>query len=74
MRIHRFYALSYSETVSPLPSKFVLQAGSEWARTAQRLILETLDTVTNENVMVGITFNVNGLNVYRESTGSSSTS
>lgn len=35
----RFYALAYSETVSQLPSKFVLSAGSEWAKVAQRLIL-----------------------------------
>lgn len=51
----RFYALAYSETVSQLPSKFVLSAGSEWAKVAQRLILEALDTVTNENLMVSAT-------------------
>lgn len=51
----RFYALAYSETVSRLPSKFVLSAGSEWAKVAQRLILEALDTVTNENLMVSAT-------------------
>jgi hypothetical protein len=50
--LYRFYALSYSETVTPLPSKFVLLAGNEWAKVAQRLILESLDTVTIENTRV----------------------
>lgn len=49
---HRFYALSYSETVTPLPSKFILLAGNEWAKIAQRLILESLDNVTIENLRV----------------------
>ena len=48
----RFHALSISEKVKQLPAKFVLSAGSEWAKIAQRLILETLDTVTIENLMV----------------------
>lgn len=50
----RFHALAYSETIHPLPPKIVLSAGGQWAKVAQRLILETLDTVTNENLMVSI--------------------
>ncbi|KAJ5287937.1 hypothetical protein N7478_003623 [Penicillium angulare] len=50
----QFHALSYSETVTPLPSKFVLMAGSEWAKKAQRLILEALDTVTIEKLMAAV--------------------
>lgn len=49
---YRFHALSYSETISPLPTKYVLMAGAEWAKSAQRLILEALDTVTIEKLMV----------------------
>lgn len=48
----RFYALSYSETVAPLPPRTILMAGSQWAKIAQRLILETIDIVTIENLMV----------------------
>ncbi|KAJ5682112.1 uncharacterized protein N7477_002052 [Penicillium maclennaniae] len=50
----QFYALAYSENVSQLSAKFVLSAGSEWAKAAQRLVLETLDTVTNENLMASV--------------------
>ncbi|KAJ5151336.1 uncharacterized protein N7482_010588 [Penicillium canariense] len=53
----QFYALAYSETVNPLPSRFVLLAGNEWAKVAQRLILETLDTVTIENLMAAVLLN-----------------
>lgn len=53
-RHERFYTLAYSETVTPLPSRFILLAGNEWARIAQRLILESLDTVTIENLRVGL--------------------
>ncbi|KAJ5579638.1 uncharacterized protein N7459_005623 [Penicillium hispanicum] len=50
----QFYALSYSETVAALPPKFVLLAGNEWAKTAQRLILETIDSVTIDNLMAAV--------------------
>ncbi|KAJ6104786.1 hypothetical protein N7523_011106 [Penicillium sp. IBT 18751x] len=50
----QFYALVYSENISQLPAKFVLLAGSEWAKAAQRLILESLDTVTCENLMASV--------------------
>lgn len=49
---YRFHALSYSETISPLATKYILMAGAEWAKIAQRLILEALDTVTIEKLMV----------------------
>lgn len=52
MTFARFYAFSYSETVAPLSPRFVLFAGRGWAKTAQRLILETIDSVTIENLMV----------------------
>ncbi|KAJ5937308.1 hypothetical protein N7454_004963, partial [Penicillium verhagenii] len=50
----QFHALSYSETMSPLPTKFILMAGAEWAKIAQRLILEALDTVTVEKTMASV--------------------
>ncbi|KAJ5369212.1 uncharacterized protein N7496_008972 [Penicillium cataractarum] len=53
----QFHALSYSETVSPLPSRFVLLAGNEWAKVAQRLILESLDSVTIENLRAAVLLN-----------------
>jgi hypothetical protein len=37
--------------MSPLPTKSVLMAGAEWAKIAQKLILEALDTVTIEKLM-----------------------
>jgi hypothetical protein len=48
----RFYALSYSETTAPLEPRFVLLAGTQWAKISQRLILETIDRVTIESLMV----------------------
>lgn len=48
----RFYTLSYSETTAPLEPKFVLFAGTQWAKIAQSLILETIDRVTIESLMV----------------------
>ncbi|KAK4862365.1 hypothetical protein LT330_010766 [Penicillium expansum] len=48
----QFYALSYSETTTSLEPKFVLLAGTQWAKIAQRLILETIDRVTIESLMV----------------------
>lgn len=50
----RYYALAYSENVSPLSPKFVLHVGGQWAKQAQRLILETLEVVTIDNLMVSI--------------------
>ncbi|KAJ6177297.1 hypothetical protein N7485_004211 [Penicillium canescens] len=50
----QFFALTYSETIAPLESKFVLHAGAEWAKIAQRIILEALDSVTIENLMAAV--------------------
>lgn len=50
----RYYALAYSENVSPLSPKFVLHVGGQWAKQAQRLILETLEIVTIDNLMASI--------------------
>ncbi|KAJ5994259.1 hypothetical protein N7451_009983 [Penicillium sp. IBT 35674x] len=50
----QFHALSYSETISPLPTKYILMAGAEWAKVAQRLILEALDIVTVEKLMASV--------------------
>ncbi|KAL4898550.1 fungal-specific transcription factor domain-containing protein [Aspergillus ambiguus] len=50
----QFYALNYSDTVTSLPSKFVLLAGNQWAKVAQRLILETLDTVSIDHTMAAV--------------------
>jgi hypothetical protein len=54
----RFLALNYSETIAPLPPKSVLFAGTQWAKITQRLILEALDTVTIENLMVCLSYEV----------------
>ncbi|KAJ5971510.1 uncharacterized protein N7479_001428 [Penicillium vulpinum] len=50
----QFYALSYSETTAPLEPKFILLAGTQWAKIAQRLILETIDRVTIESLMAAV--------------------
>ncbi|KAJ6186811.1 hypothetical protein N7519_001719 [Penicillium mononematosum] len=50
----QFYALSYSETTAPLEPKFVLLAGTQWAKISQRLILETIDRVTIESLMASV--------------------
>ncbi|OQE43592.1 hypothetical protein PENCOP_c003G02269 [Penicillium coprophilum] len=50
----QFHALSYSETTAPLESKFILLAGTQWAKIAQRLILETIDRVTIESLMAAV--------------------
>ncbi|KAJ5976673.1 hypothetical protein N7501_000015, partial [Penicillium viridicatum] len=50
----QFYTLSYSETTAPLEPKFVLFAGTQWAKIAQSLILETIDRVTIESLMAAV--------------------
>ncbi|KAJ5503751.1 hypothetical protein N7463_006625 [Penicillium fimorum] len=50
----QFYALSYSVTTAALEPKFVLLAGTQWAKVAQRLILETIDRVTIESLMAAV--------------------
>ncbi|CAG8879372.1 unnamed protein product [Penicillium nalgiovense] len=50
----QFYALSYSEKTAPLEPKFVLLAGTQWAKISQRLILETIDRVTIESLMAAV--------------------
>ncbi|KAJ5312173.1 hypothetical protein N7508_003003 [Penicillium antarcticum] len=50
----QFYSLTYSETKASLASKFILHAGAEWAKIAQRIILEALDSVTIENLMAAV--------------------
>ncbi|KAJ5254700.1 hypothetical protein N7497_007831 [Penicillium chrysogenum] len=50
----QFYALSYSETTAPLEPRFVLLAGTQWAKISQRLILETIDRVTIESLMASV--------------------
>ncbi|KAJ5974699.1 hypothetical protein N7481_011909 [Penicillium waksmanii] len=50
----QYYALAYSENVFPLSPKFVLHVGGQWAKQAQRLILETLEVVTIDNLMAAV--------------------
>lgn len=50
--IFRFYALDYSNTVHPLPSRFVLSAGNEWAKRSQDLIFGDLNDISVEKLMV----------------------
>ncbi|KAJ5206517.1 hypothetical protein N7472_002965, partial [Penicillium cf. griseofulvum] len=49
--LHVICALGAHETIAPLESKFILLAGTQWAKIAQRLILETIDRVTIESLM-----------------------
>jgi len=51
-RISRYHALAYGENVTSISPKAILHAGSQWAKQAQRLILETLEIVTIDNLMV----------------------
>lgn len=48
----QFYALEHSDTVQQLPIKFIRNAGSHWARTAQRLLLGNTDKISVEYLMV----------------------
>ncbi|KAJ6078605.1 hypothetical protein N7467_008358 [Penicillium canescens] len=52
--LHIVCALGAHETIAPLASKFILHAGAEWAKIAQRTILEALDSVTIENLMAAV--------------------
>ncbi|KAJ5683574.1 hypothetical protein N7462_006739 [Penicillium macrosclerotiorum] len=52
--LHIICALGAHETVNSLSSEFILMAGNEWAKEAQRLILETLDAVKVENLMAAV--------------------
>lgn len=51
-RVSRYHALAYGENVTSISPKAILHAGSQWAKQAQRLILETLEIVTIDNLMV----------------------
>ncbi|KAK5535011.1 hypothetical protein LTR23_008053 [Exophiala sp. CCFEE 6169] len=46
-----FYALEYSETIQSLPAKAIILAGSNWAKTARSLLLESIDEISVENLM-----------------------
>ncbi|KAK5251308.1 hypothetical protein LTS03_004665 [Exophiala xenobiotica] len=47
----QFYALEYSETIQSLPAKAIILAGSNWAKTARSLLLESIDKISVENLM-----------------------
>ncbi|OQE31169.1 hypothetical protein PENSTE_c001G04121 [Penicillium steckii] len=50
----QYHALAYGENVTSIPPKAILHAGSQWAKQAQRLILETLEIVTIDNLMASV--------------------
>ncbi|KGO43058.1 Transcription factor, fungi [Penicillium expansum] len=52
--LHVICALGAHETTTSLEPKFVLLAGTQWAKIAQRLILETIDRVTIESLMAAV--------------------
>ena len=52
--MHRFYASEYNETIKQLAPKRVLFAGSQWAKTARRLLLDNVDKISVENLMVRV--------------------
>ncbi|KAJ5243522.1 uncharacterized protein N7469_001849, partial [Penicillium citrinum] len=50
----QYHALAYGENVTSISPKAILHAGSQWAKQAQRLILETLEIVTIDNLMASV--------------------
>jgi hypothetical protein len=48
----RFYALEQQEEGHSLEPGFIRAAGSQWATTAQHLILTDLDQISVQNLMV----------------------
>ena len=48
----RFFALEYSDTVQELPTSVVLKAGSQWAATAERLLLGNTHHISVDGLMV----------------------
>lgn len=42
----RFYALDYSESTSPLPRELIQNAGSQWAKVAERLFFVEYSTIS----------------------------
>lgn len=44
--------MEHSDTVEQLPNKFVLMAGSQWAKHALRLLFEGIDKISLESLMV----------------------
>ncbi|KAH7144225.1 fungal-specific transcription factor domain-containing protein [Dactylonectria estremocensis] len=47
----QFFALEYSDTVQQLPAAFILKAGSQWAATADRLILGHTNQISIDGLM-----------------------
>ncbi|KAL2679069.1 hypothetical protein Neosp_009825 [[Neocosmospora] mangrovei] len=47
-----FFALEYSDTVQELPTSVVLKAGSQWAATAERLLLGNTHQISVDGLMV----------------------
>ncbi|KAM5341307.1 hypothetical protein ACJ41O_014338 [Fusarium nematophilum] len=50
-KVFRFFALEYSDTVQRLPAIFILKAGSQWARTAERLLLGNTNQISIDGLM-----------------------
>ncbi|KAH7268537.1 fungal-specific transcription factor domain-containing protein [Fusarium solani] len=46
-----FFALEYSDTVQELPTSVVLKAGSQWAATAERLLLGNTHHISVDGLM-----------------------
>ncbi|RSM06558.1 hypothetical protein CEP52_005718 [Fusarium oligoseptatum] len=46
-----FFAQEYSDTVQELPTSFVLKAGSQWAITAERLLLGNTHQISVDGLM-----------------------
>jgi hypothetical protein len=48
----RFYALEYSTTVTKLPHRFILSAGTKWAKSVQTTVLSDPGKISVEILMV----------------------
>ncbi|KIM98673.1 hypothetical protein OIDMADRAFT_127853, partial [Oidiodendron maius Zn] len=50
----KFFLLNYSNSVRPLPAKFVLSAGNDWAKNAKDIIFADLGEISIENLMASV--------------------
>ncbi|KAF4965810.1 hypothetical protein FZEAL_10729, partial [Fusarium zealandicum] len=47
----QFFTLEYSDSIQPLPTSFVLKAGSQWAKRSQRLLLDNTSQISIHGLM-----------------------
>ena len=50
----KFYALQYTSTLKPVPSRTILSSGNAWAKRAQALLFAELGTISVQNLMTAV--------------------